>query len=89
MLLRRDVMVGFLGLRRASAAACTPLAPEWYTTGGDRGGASGKECSDEAVEAVAEGAAAGFAVVAAPLGGVLLAGAAMMPEFERCAGRHG
>jgi hypothetical protein len=86
MLLRRDVMVGFFGLRRASAAACTPLAPEWYTTGGETTVASGMECSDEAVEGVAEGAA-GFAV--APLGGVVLAGAAMMPEFERCAGRRG
>jgi hypothetical protein len=49
--------------------------------------ASGMECRDEAVEGVAEGAAAGFAVAA--LGGVVLAGAAMMPEFERCAGRRG
>ena len=89
-------MVGFLGLRRASAAAWTPLAPEWCTTGargargaaGTAGGeatvASGMEWRDEADEGVAEGAA-GFAV--APLGGVL-AGAAMV-EFERCAGRRG
>ncbi len=43
-------------------------------TGGGRTVASGMECSDDAVEAVAEGDAAGFEV---PLGGLLLVGAAI------------
>lgn len=67
-------MVGFFGFRRASAAACTPCAPDWWTTGGGRAVASGMECSDDAVEAVAEGDTAGFEV---PLGGLLLVGAAI------------
>lgn len=44
------------------------------------------ECSDDAVEAVAEGDAAGFEV---PLGGLLVVAAAMSLEFATCAGRYG
>jgi hypothetical protein len=75
ILLRRDVIVGFLGLRRASAAACRLLLPECCAAG--RGVmASGCECTEEAVEVVAEadGEATGFEV--AP-GELLLTGAAM------------
>lgn len=67
-------MVGFFGFKSASAAACTPCAPDWWTAGGGRAVASGMECSDEAVEAEAEGEEAGFEV---PLGGLLVVGAAM------------
>ena len=88
MLLRRDVIVGFLGLSSASAAACTLLAPEWLWTGavgvtGVTGAAgwgrarlvSGCECSDETVEAEAEGEPADLAMV---LERVLVVGAAMV-----------
>lgn len=68
-------MVGFLGLSRASAAAWTLLAPEWFTTLGGSAMASGCECSDEAVEVVAEGDATDLGV--AP-GEALLAGAAIL-----------
>jgi hypothetical protein len=87
MLLRRDVMVGFLGFSSASAAACTLLAPEWWTTGWGRGGiVSGCECTDEAVEAEAEGEPAGLAAVA---GGLLVVGAAMFLAFRLLSGRRG
>lgn len=87
MLLMRDVMVGFLGLSSASAAACTLLAPEWLTVGVGLAGAtgltacgrarsvSGWEWTDDAVEAETGGEPAGLAVV---VGGFVVVGAAMV-----------
>jgi hypothetical protein len=89
MLLRRDVMVGFLGLSRASAAACTLLAPEWLTAGCGRAWrVSGCEWTEEAVEAEAE-ADGEPADLAAVLGGLLVVGAAMFPAFRLLSGRRG
>jgi len=80
MLLRRDVMVGFLGLSSASAAACTLLAPDWLTTGWGRTTVvSGCEWTEEAVEAEADGEPADLSAV---LGGLLVVGAAMFPAFR-------
>jgi hypothetical protein len=78
MLLRRDVMVGFLGFNSASAAACTLLAPEWRTACGSAGIVSACECTEDAVEPDADGDTAGLPVV---LGGLLLAGAAIFLAF--------
>lgn len=77
MLLRRDVMVGFFGFSRASAAACTLLAPEDWGRG-ERAVASANECTEEAVEPVADREAAGFEVAPEEL---LLAGAAIFACF--------
>jgi len=79
MLLRRDVIVGFLGFSSASAAACTLLAPEWLTAWGRTRFASDCECSEgteETVEAEADGEAAALDVA---LGVLVLVGAAMVP----------
>ncbi|KAK1915192.1 hypothetical protein P3342_002999 [Pyrenophora teres f. teres] len=84
MLLRRDVMVGFLGLSSASAAACTLLAPEWWTGWGRTRFASDAEWSegtDETVEAEAEGEAAALDAV---LGEFVLVGAAMVGAALHC-----
>jgi hypothetical protein len=78
MLLRRDVMVGFFGFKRASAAACTLLAPEVLTACGRAGTVSDCECTEEAVEAEADVDAVGLPAV---LGGLLFAGAAMFLAF--------
>jgi hypothetical protein len=77
MLLRRDVIVGFFGFSRASAAAWRLLFPP-CCAGGRGPTASLGECREDAEEGVAEadGEAAGFDVAPAP-GEVLLAGAAM------------
>jgi hypothetical protein len=84
MLLRRDVIVGFFGFSRASAAACRLLPPEDCGVG--RGAsASGCECTEEADEGVADalGEAAGREVA---LGEALLAGAAMLLAFAAAVG---
>jgi hypothetical protein len=91
ILLRREVMVGFFGLSRASAAACTLLAPEWLTgvtwwTGWGRARfVSGCECTEEAVEAEAAGEPAVLVV----LGGLPLVGAAIVPCFLYSGCRRG
>jgi hypothetical protein len=84
MLLRRDVIVGFFGLSKASAEAWRLLTPPvecWVVGKGEM--ASGCECREEAVEGVAEalGETAGLDTAAAP-GEVLLAGAAMVPDLR-------
>jgi len=84
MLLRRDVIVGFLGLSSASAAACTLLAPEWWTGWGRTRFASDAEWSEgaeETVEAEADGEAA---VLEAALGGFVVVGAAMVGGRLHC-----
>ena len=73
-------MVGFFGFSRASAAACTPLAPEWcWATGGREKLFSGIECRDEVVEADADGEPPDLPVA---LGGLLFVGAAMFQATE-------
>jgi hypothetical protein len=84
MLLRRDVIVGFFGLSKASAEAWRLLTTPtecWAVGRGEM--ASGCECREEAVEGVAEalGETAGLDAAAAP-GEVLLAGAAMVPGLR-------
>jgi uncharacterized membrane protein YtjA (UPF0391 family) len=75
MLLRREVMVGFFGFSRASAAACRLLFPECWT-GAETVGASGCECSDDVAEAPADADGDATGLEVAP-GETLAVGAVM------------
>ena len=78
MPLMRDVIVGFLGLSRASPLGTAPPFTPPCVGGGSAKLPSGCECSDEVVETEGTGEAMGLDEVD---WGLLLVGAAMVPQL--------